>query len=232
MLVDITEQKRAEKELLESHTQLRNLASYLQKIREEERKYIAREIHDELGQLVTGLKMDISITRKKIEKQAPELGDKLVNIMEITDEIIHTVRRIASELRPSILDDIGLDAALEWQANEFEKRTNIQCKFLNKAQNIDVSMDIKSNLFRIFQESLTNIIRHANATAVNSSLISIENTLIFTIIDNGDGFNTDIASRTFGLLGMKERVIMINGIFDLESEAGKGTKIVIKVPLV
>jgi PAS domain S-box-containing protein len=232
MLVDITEQKRAEKELLESHTQLRNLASYLQKIREEERKYIAREIHDELGQLVTGLKMDISITRKKIEKQAPELGDKLVNIMEITDEIIHTVRRIASELRPSILDDIGLDAALEWQANEFEKRTNIQCKFLNKAQNINVSMDIKSNLFRIFQESLTNIIRHANATAVNSSLISIENTLIFTIIDNGDGFNTDIASRTFGLLGMKERVIMINGIFDLESEAGKGTKIVIKVPLV
>lgn len=232
MLVDITERKKAEKELLESHSQLRELASYLQKIREEERKYIAREIHDELGQLVTGLKMDISITRKKVEKQAPELSDKLVTIMEVTDEIIHTVRRIASELRPSILDDIGLDAALEWQAKEFEKRTNIQCKFLNEAKDIVVSMDVKSNLFRIFQESLTNIIRHANATAVNASLVNINNTLIFTIVDNGDGFKTDTTSRTFGLLGMKERVIMINGIFTLESEAGKGTKIVIKVPLV
>lgn len=231
MLVDITERKKAEKELLESHSQLRELASHLQKIREEERKYIAREIHDELGQLVTGLKMDISITKKKIEKQAPELGDKLTTIMEVTDEIIHTVRRIASELRPSILDDIGLDAALEWQAKEFEKRTGIKCIFFNEVKDIVVSMDVKSNLFRIFQESLTNILRHANATIVNASLINTGKALIFTIVDNGTGFNTDKASRTFGLLGMKERVIMINGIFELESEAGKGTKIEIKVPL-
>lgn len=232
MLVDITERKKAEKELLESHSQLRELASHLQKIREEERKYIAREIHDELGQLVTGLKMDISITKKKIEKNAPELGDKLSTIMEVTDEIIHTVRRIASELRPSILDDIGLDAALEWQAKEFEKRTNIQCSFINNARDIVVSMDVKSNLFRIFQESLTNIIRHANATVVEASLTEMNDTLVFTISDNGDGFKASSTSRTFGLLGMKERVIMINGIFDIESEAGKGTKIKVKVPLV
>jgi PAS domain S-box-containing protein len=231
MLVDITERKKAEKELLESHSQLRELASHLQKIREEERKYIAREIHDELGQLVTGLKMDISITKKKIEKNAPELGDKLTTIMEVTDEIIHTVRRIASELRPSILDDIGLDAALEWQAKEFEKRTNIQCRFINNARDIFVSMDVKSNLFRIFQESLTNIIRHANATIVEASLSQKNDTLVFTIADNGDGFETNVTSRTFGLLGMKERVIMINGIFNIESEAGKGTKIIVKVPL-
>jgi signal transduction histidine kinase len=208
------------------------LASHLQKIREEERKYIAREIHDELGQLITGLKMDISITKKKVEKQAPELGDKLTTIMEVTDEIIHTVRRIASELRPSILDDIGLDAALEWQAKEFEKRTNIPCKFINEAKDIAVTMDIKSNLFRIFQESLTNIIRHANATSVNASLIKQGGTLVFTIKDNGDGFEASKTNRTFGLLGMKERVIMINGIFDIESKAGKGTRIIIKVPLV
>lgn len=232
MLVDITERKKAEKELIESHSQLRELASHLQKIREEERKYIAREIHDELGQLITGLKMDISITKKKVEKQAPELGDKLTTIMEVTDEIIHTVRRIASELRPSILDDIGLDAALEWQAKEFEKRTNIPCKFINEAKDIAVTMDIKSNLFRIFQESLTNIIRHANATSVNASLIKQGGTLVFTIKDNGDGFETSKTNRTFGLLGMKERVIMINGIFDIESKAGKGTRIIIKVPLV
>jgi PAS domain S-box-containing protein len=232
MLVDITERKKAEKELLESHSQLRELASHLQKVREEERKYIAREIHDELGQLVTGLKMDISITKKKVEKQAPELSDKLSTIMEVTDDIIHTVRRIASELRPSILDDIGLDAALEWQAKEFEKRTNINCIFINNAKDIIVSTDVKSNLFRIFQESLTNIIRHANATVVNASLILQGNSLIFTITDNGDGFKTENIGRTFGLLGMKERVIMINGIFEIESHSGRGTHIVIKVPLV
>lgn len=232
MLVDITERKNAEKELLESHSQLRELASHLQKIREEERKYIAREIHDELGQLVTGLKMDISITKKKVEKNAPELGDKLATIMEVTDEIIHTVRRIASELRPSILDDIGLDAALEWQAKEFEKRTHIQCTFINNARDIVVSMDVKSNLFRIFQESLTNIIRHANANTVEASLTKKNETLVFEIVDNGDGFETSTTSRTFGLLGMKERVIMINGIFDIESNTGKGTKIMVSVPLV
>ncbi|MFC4230877.1 PAS domain S-box protein [Parasediminibacterium paludis] len=232
MLVDITERKKAEKELLESHTQLRELASHLQKVREEERKYIAREIHDELGQLVTGLKMDISITKKKVEKITPELGEKLTTIMEVTDEIIHTVRRIASELRPSILDDIGLDAALEWQAKEFEKRTNITCVFVNNARDIVVSMDVKSNLFRIFQESLTNIIRHANATIVKASLVTQENSLIFTITDNGDGFKTENTGRTFGLLGMKERVIMINGIFEIESQSGRGTQIVIKIPLV
>lgn len=231
MLVDITERKKAENELIASHLQLRELASHLQKIREEERKYIAREIHDELGQLVTGLKMDISIAKRKIEKQLPELGDKLSSIMEITDAIIVTVRRIASELRPSILDDIGLDAALEWQAKEFQKRTSITCYFKNDAKDIVVSMDIKSNLFRIFQESLTNIIRHANATKVNASLIVVENTLVFSITDNGSGFENKISGRTFGLLGMKERVVMINGNFDIKSDAGLGTSITIKIPL-
>ncbi|MBC7722900.1 MAG: PAS domain S-box protein [Pedobacter sp.] len=231
MLVDITERKKVEQELINSHLQLRELASHLQKIREEERKYIAREIHDELGQLVTGLKMDISLTKKKLEKQLPELGEKLANVMNLTDEIVHTVRRIASELRPSILDDIGLDAALEWQAKEFEKRTSITCIFTNNTKDISVNMDIKSNLFRIFQESLTNIIRHANATKVVASLTILNNNLMFVVNDNGDGIKNINQQRTFGLLGMKERIIMINGIFNIDSFAGKGTTITISVPL-
>ncbi len=231
MLVDITERKKAENELISSHLQLRELASHLQKIREDERKRIAREIHDELGQLITGLKMDISITKRKIEKSLPDLGDKLAGIMDITDDIIHTVRRIASELRPSILDDIGLDAALEWQAKEFEKRTNIVCIFNNEAKDVVVSMDVKSNLFRIFQESLTNIIRHANATKVVASLSIKNGILLFSICDNGHGLKQKTNNRTFGLLGMKERVIMINGEFDITSAPNKGTSIVVKVPL-
>ncbi len=231
MLVDITERKKAEHELINSHLQLRELASHLQKIREEERKYIAREIHDELGQLVTGLKMDISLTKRKLEKQLPELGEKLSSTMNLTDEIVHTVRRIASELRPSILDDIGLDAALEWQAKEFEKRASITCLFTNNTKDISVNMDVKSNLFRIFQESLTNIIRHANATKVAASLTVKDNNLVFVIHDNGDGIKNINQHRTFGLLGMKERTIMINGIFNIESFVGKGTTITILVPL-
>ena len=231
MLVDITERKKVEQELINSHLQLRELASHLQKIREEERKYIAREIHDELGQLVTGLKMDISLTKKKLEKQVPELGEKLANVMNLTDEIVHIVRRIASELRPSILDDIGLDAALEWQAKEFEKRTSITCIFINSTKNISANMDIKSNIFRIFQESLTNIIRHANATKVVASLTIKNNNLMFVINDNGDGIKNINQQRTLGLLGMKERTIMINGIFKIDSYPGNGTTISISVPL-
>ncbi|MBC7652142.1 MAG: PAS domain S-box protein [Deinococcales bacterium] len=231
ILVDITEQKLAEQELISSHLQLRDLAFHLQKVREDERKYISREIHDELGQLVTGLKMDISLAKRKIEKQNPEQGKHLSEIMKITDDIIYTIRRIATELRPSILDDIGLDAALEWQTSEFAKRTKIICKFYNNAKNIDVSMDVKSNIFRIFQESLTNIMRHSKATEVKISLELEEQNLVFSVNDNGIGIKDDKRNTTFGILGMKERAIMINSKFKITSDNGKGTCITITVPL-
>jgi PAS domain S-box-containing protein len=231
ILVDITERKLAEQELIASHLQLRELASHLQKVREEERKYISREIHDELGQLVTGLKMDISIAKKKIEIQSPELGNNLSEVMKITDDIVYTIRRIATELRPSILDDIGLDAALEWQTIEFAKRNKITCKFINNAKSIDVSMDVKSNIFRISQESLTNIMRHSKATEVKVSLVLEEQNLVFSVKYIGIGLKTNQENTTFGLLGMKERAIMINSNFKITSSEGNGTCITITVPL-
>ena len=231
ILVDITERKLAEQELINSHLQLRDLASHLQKVREDERKYIAREIHDELGQLVTGLKMDISLAKRKIEKQQPEQGDNLSEIMKITDDIINTIRRIATELRPSILDDIGLDAALEWQTKEFAKRTKMVCRFYNKVKNLTISMDVKSNLFRIFQESLTNIMRHSKATEVVVLLELEDENLVLSVSDNGVGFKINTQTNTFGLLGIKERAIMLNANLKINSAPNKGTCITIKVPL-
>ncbi len=231
MLVDITERRRAEQELIASHQQLRQLTSHLQQVREEERKHVAREIHDELGQLITGLKMDVSMIKKRTTKQMPELNEKFTEVLDLTDTLVKSVRRIASELRPSILDDIGLGAALEWQSREFEKRTQLKCNFENMAGDIEVPFDVKSNLFRIYQESLTNIIRHAQATVITSYLKINNQLLELSIKDNGKGFNTKNLTKTLGLLGMKERAIMINGIFTIESNAGSGTAITIRVIL-
>jgi len=231
MLVDITERRKAEKELISSHLQLRELTSHLQKVREEERKYIAREIHDELGQLITGLKMDISMLKRRLSNKIPDIGNYMVDVLDLTDTIVNTVRRIASDLRPSILDDIGLGAALEWQAKEFEKRTAIKCVFDNQIDHLDLSVDIKSNLFRIYQESLTNIIRHSNATSVHSIAKVIQKKMILKIVDNGRGFDTHLTNKTLGILGMKERAIMINATFTIESETNVGTTITIKMPL-
>ncbi|MFY7899295.1 MAG: sensor histidine kinase, partial [Chitinophagaceae bacterium] len=231
LFVDITERKKAEKELISSHFQLRELTSHLQKVREEERKFIAREIHDELGQLITGLKMDISMLKKRLISKIPDVGNYMVDVLELTDTIVQTVRRIASDLRPGILDDVGLGAALEWQAKEFEKRTNIKCVFDNGIENLDLSVDIKSNIFRIYQESLTNIIRHSNATIVKSAAHVIQKKLVLTIVDNGRGFDTNVANKTLGILGMKERAIMINATFTIESKTDAGTAITLKMPL-
>ncbi|MDE3234917.1 MAG: PAS domain S-box protein [Bacteroidota bacterium] len=231
MLVDITERRMAEQELIASHIQLRELATYLQKVREEERKYIAREIHDEFGQLVTGLKMDVSLLKAKIEKRLPDLAPRLSETIELADQVVKSVRRISSELRPSVLDDIGLAAAIEWQSKEFEKRTGIPCSFKHNLKDDHLSVDVKSNLFRIYQESLTNIMRHAEATEVKVSLIEKDDYIHLIIKDNGKGFTEAGKSKSFGLLGMKERAIMINGIFAIESELQKGTTIQISVPL-
>lgn len=224
ILVDVTERRRTEKKLLASHQQLRDLTNHLQNIREEERKFIAREIHDELGQMVTGMKMDISMFKKKLNHPSPDMVERLTGIISFTDEIVKTIRRIASELRPSILDDIGLIATMEWQSRDFEKRTGIWCDFeSNIADEIDLPVEKKSNIFRIYQESLTNIMRHAEATKVTTRFMRVYNKIILTIIDNGKGFNAHEDSNTLGLLGMKERAVMINGLFEISSKIGIGT---------
>jgi PAS domain S-box-containing protein len=232
---DITERKKAEELLSQSYQDIRQLASHLQDVREEERAGIAREIHDELGQQLTGLKMDISwIGKRKLIEGDEELKQKTISIMSLLDTTIKTVRRIATDLRPSILDDLGLVAAIEWQSQEFERRSGIRTEFNSSIEEFKHSSTIAIGLFRICQESLTNVARHAAATRIRISLQEEENEyILLKIEDNGKGFDIRGTGekKTLGLLGMKERALMMGGEFRIESEPGKGTTLFVTVPI-
>ncbi len=232
--IDISARKQSEKELRELNEQLRHLTMHLEKIREEEQTRIAREIHDQLGQQLTGLKMDISWLKKKAAaKMDPfTLQEKLDSISSLVDEAVVTVRRIAADLRPSMLDDIGLVATLSWWSREFEKRSGILSIFSQPEREPVISPEASIALFRIYQEALTNVARHAEAKHVVSSLEAEEDKIILTITDDGKGFVIDPKSpyKSLGLLGMHERAHMIGGNIHITSEPGKGTTVAVSVP--
>ncbi|MEJ8818073.1 PAS domain S-box protein [Lacibacter sp. H407] len=230
---DITERKRAEAEVQESYEQIRRLTAHLQNVREEERTHIAREIHDELGQQLTVMKMDISWMKKKINAGDTEVvPPKMDELMELLDGTVASVRRISTELRPSLLDDIGLIATIEWQAELFTKRTGIPIK-LEIANDLQIPDEHTTGLFRIIQESLTNIARHANASQIVIHLENNKKEFILYIEDNGVGFdkNQSTQIKTLGLLGMKERTLMMKGEFLIESKPNSGTMVKVRVPL-
>ena len=230
---DITEKILAEEKLKKSHEDLRQLATHLQDIREDERTRIAREIHDELGQQLTGLKMDISWLSKKISNGSPEINQKMTEALQLIDETVKTVRRIATQLRPSILDDLGLISAMEWQSEEFEKRFKIRTSFISNTAIVQVESEIATGLFRIYQECLTNVLRHSKATEVNATLTTSDGVIILHIADNGIGFNSEEneSKKTLGLLGMKERTLIMGGTYEITSKPGNGTTVVISVPI-
>jgi len=231
---DVTEKIIAEEALIDSNNQLRKLSTHLEKIREEERTFIAREIHDELGQQLTGLKMDISWLTKKMQQTDPELKFKAQEMLHLIDNTVKTVRRIATELRPGILDDLGLIAALQWQSQEFSKRTGIQCQFNTDLHDQHYDQNLATGIFRIFQESLTNVARHASAGKVSTSLSLSENELVLIVEDNGIGFK-EIESQQphgLGLLGMRERAHSLKGALIISSEPGVGTKVKLTTPFV
>ncbi|MBK8585949.1 MAG: response regulator [Bacteroidetes bacterium] len=230
----ITRLNKSNAELIATKQELRELASHLQKIREEERTTISREIHDELGQLLTGLKMDVSWIRKKTDPQEEEIVNKFKDVNQMIDDTVKSVRKIAYELRPGILDDLGLNAALEWQSMEFQKRSGIRCSFYSEIDDAILNKEIVTNIFRIYQETLTNVIRHSEATKVTCGLFSDGNSYILNIHDNGKGFDqADVNTKhTLGLVGMRERSTMISGSLKIESIPMKGTTVVLKVPVV
>jgi signal transduction histidine kinase len=230
---DITEIIKAEEKLQQSYQQIKQLVSHLQEIREQERTNMAREIHDELGQQLTGLKMYISWLNKKCNPQETEVKEKFSSTMILIEETIKSVRKISMDLRPSILDDLGLLAAIEWQSNEFERRSGISTEFINLTDNKEVPSRLKTGLFRIFQESLTNIARHADAKKIVSSLKFDNNHLTLTITDDGKGFvykNID-SKKTLGLLGMEERTKEMGGRYEIKSNPGIGTTVSVTVPV-
>ena len=230
--IDISLRKKAEEEIKIINEQLRQLTQHLQNIREEERKRISREIHDDLGQQLTAIKMDVAWIDKKTTGESVAVKSKLKNIISLLDSSNVSVRRILNELRTDILDNYGLIEALEWQGRKFTANTEIPLLFTSTETVLKTDGAIATCIFRTFQEALTNITRYAQAQQVKSSLTRTGDNILFTVEDNGKGFDaTRVNNRkSFGILGMKERVASLNGDFKLISSPGKGTKIIISIP--
>ncbi|HUV01331.1 MAG TPA: PAS domain S-box protein [Bacteroidales bacterium] len=233
VIYDITERKQAEEALRASKQQLRHLTAYIQKVAEIERTNIAREIHDELAQALTVLKMELTWLKKKLPKGQEPLIERTNTMLKITDKTIGTMKRIATDLRPGVLDDLGLAAAIEWQAEEFQKQTGIKCKVGLDAEDITLDRDRNTAIFRIFQETLTNVARHAKATQVSVSLKEREGKIILTVKDNGKGITKEEIAhpKSYGLMGIRERAKILNGNSIIKGVRGKGSSVTVEIPV-
>ena len=230
---DITDRKRAEKQLQDTSNQLRNLSSRLQEIREEERTMIARELHDELGQVLTVLKIQVSLCANKLNKNQDELRQKIDFISSMLDQMVETVQKITSKLRPDILDELGLIPAIEWQAEEFQKNTGIRCDLTIPGQEFNLQQDTSTAIFRILQEALTNVARHAHADKISIILKEEANLLILEVTDNGIGIHQRQIEDpgSLGILGMKERAAILGGKMTLHGVHDKGTHVKVEIPV-
>ncbi len=206
----VLERKRAEEEIMRSQKQLRDLYHRLELVREEERTRMAREIHDELAQTLTALKLEISLLDKKLKKNDPTLRSCTQMMLEVLNTTIQAGKKLVMDLRPPLLDDFGLPEAIEWQAIEFEKRTGIQCDIDFGKNYLVLDKDRSTTLFRIFQETLTNVTRHAKADKINISLTESNGDVTLQIRDNGIGISKKQISnlRSLGLLGIRERALV------------------------
>jgi PAS domain S-box-containing protein len=236
VLTDITDRRQAEKDLHRSRELLRMLSRHLQTIREKESKRIAREIHDELGQQLTALKMDLSWISSKVDpddEDAKKFLQKINAMSSLVDNTIQTVQKISAELRPGLLDDLGLVPALEWLAQEFENQTNVQCRLQLHCEMVDLDPDCSTAIFRISQEALTNVYKHAKATRVNISLKEENDDLVLKIKDNGKGITADevFGSTSLGLMGMRERVRPFGGAVNISGKPKKGTTLMVTLPV-
>lgn len=228
---DMTETRRHEKELEDSRQQLRNLAARMEALREEERTRTAREVHDELGQVLMVLRMEVvSLARTS---RGPRLLDRLRLLDKLIGDTINSVHRICAELRPSLLDHMGLEAALEWQLEDFQFRTQIQTEFHPDRSSLRLTREETTAVFRIVQELLTNVVKHSGATRVTVSWEQSAQTFVLTFTDNGQGLarNDATGPRSLGILGMRERATLLGGTIDFRGLRGKGTSVVLKLPL-
>ncbi|MFZ2268740.1 MAG: cache domain-containing protein [Azonexus sp.] len=228
---DLAERRRAERELLATNRQLQELSASLQKVREEERARIARELHDELGQLLTGMRMEVSWLGGRLPPEVPQLGNKVGVIKGLIDQTIVSVRRIASELRPLVLDDLGFVAAATWYVDQFSGRTGLPVSLDLPADDPRLDEAVATALFRILQESLTNVARHARASRVDVGLARRGDEWVLSIRDDGEGL-TPAAGRNagIGLIGMRERVNILGGRFSAGPAPGGGTLVEAAIP--
>jgi len=230
----LDEGKRAEEKLGQSRERLRNLSGSLQSLLEEERTRISREIHDELGQALTALKLDLSSMRRRFDSET--LGEQSAKVHEIertVTRIIRAVRRIATDLRPGILDELGVVAAIEWMTKDFKKRTGIGCKVTIKAVGKVTGTSHATAIFRIVQEALTNVMRHAAASQVSLSLEKKDETMILEVRDNGIGIKEGrvFDTKSLGLTGIRERALLLGGNADISGKPGEGTLVRVVLPI-
>ena len=233
ILRDVTERVRAEHALLESKQELRELASAAHTVREQEKSRIARELHDELAQSLTSVKMDLSAAREDLPTSQQQLSAKLEGMQNMIDDMVTATRRIAADLRPLMLDDLGLVPAAEWLAQNFTARTGIHCNFSVDPPELQLSDPYATAIFRILQESLTNIARHAHASLVEITLDGNGGEIILRVRDNGCGFDPTAPRKpaSFGLVGLRERVTLLGGGISIDSAPGRGSVIEIQIPL-
>jgi len=230
---EIAERRRAEERVRKSEENLRALAVRLQSVREEEWTRIAREIHDELGQALTGLKMDLTWVAKKLPQDQKAATAKTRSMFDLIDGTIQSVRKIATRLRPEVLDELGLAPAIEWQAKEFQKRSGIRCMVSPPSDGLTLDRERSTAVFRIFQELLTNIARHANATRVDIAMRVDSGALVLEVEDNGRGIDESAMSspKSLGLLGMRERVLPFGGKVEITGVKDQGTRARVSIPL-
>ena len=232
IMTNITASKQAQLEVTNSRAGLAELTAHIEDVKEQERSRIAREIHDDLGGNLTAIKMALAMLARRLPADQPQLADKAAYVDALVDRTIEAVHRISLDLRPSMLD-FGIVAALEWQVREFEKQMGFSCRFTSNEKEIDLNADHAIALFRIFQEALTNIAKHAGATRVTVALQRLPQHVVLTITDNGAGIEADdkIKPGSFGLRGMSERARALGGTMALSRAPGGGTIVTIKIRL-
>lgn len=232
VITNITDTKLEEFELKHSRAQLAELSAHIQRVKEEERTRIAREIHDDLGGNLTATKMALGLLKRHLDAADTIAREKMDYAAHLLDRTIDSIHRIAADLRPGVLD-FGLVAAIEWQTREFERLHGIPCHFTSQAEDIALDDTTASAIFRIFQEAMTNVSKHAQASEVQATLLVDDHTLTLHIADNGQGMKKSEQSKpdSFGIRGMTERVASLRGDLRIESEIGKGTQLFIQIPL-
>lgn len=232
MMFNITERKLAELEVMRSQEQLRELSAHIQDVREQERLSLAREVHDDMGSMLTAIKMDIAWLHSRLHKIDPAMTEKITDIDNLVTRCAAAAGNISRNLRPSALDSFGIVAAIEIEASEFEKRTGITCLLDTVDEDVAVSPNIAITLFRIFQEALNNIMKHAHASKVRVLMHNRVHSVELTVSDNGCGVSEPdrLKPRSFGLRGIQERVARFGGEVKISSKPGQGTTIAVSIP--